>query len=242
VRLGGNRKTAHLLSDRQQKVGEDYDPFGKLPVEIIHMIVYCLPRNSVTALIEASWVVSRATSYNGFWKQLIRHSMPWFWELQDIVSKSHPLDYKHLHLFMDRVTTPTYGTLGPFPGIPNRRRIWDVCQQLASPYFRECRLRASNIRDDDESARKILENSRCRHMPMVSHPQPEEAPTISTQWIRSWQEADEQSATFETFWNSDGFLVGLGVAFGASRRDFGYRRRNADDLQGCEPHSGKRLD
>ena len=63
-------------------------------------------------------------------------------------------------------------------------------------------------------------------MPIVMHPQLKDAPTITKQWICSWEEMDSQAATFETFWNPDGALVGLGMTFEASWRVFGRAATN----------------
>lgn len=68
-------------------------------------------------------------------------------------------------------------------------------------------------------------------MPFVSLLQPAEELEIQRMfWAHSWQEMEDKAGLFETFWNDDLGLVGLGVAWrGTTRRVFG-AEDTSDDL------------
>ncbi|WEW58298.1 hypothetical protein PRK78_003766 [Emydomyces testavorans] len=195
------------------------DPFDKLPYELLHSILIYLPGQSILALRRASWVMHNATRENLFWKMLVRRSMPWFWELHTVI-EAHQLediDYRRLYLWAETMTRPVFGMKGPFMGIANRRRIWAACEQIAAVYFKKIQQNASIETDETISKHSISGQT-----PMVSYPQPKDAVNVSRLFVNSWQEVDHFTATFESFWNSEGALVGLGIIFGARRRVFGY--------------------
>ncbi|KAK2811612.1 hypothetical protein FQN50_001954 [Emmonsiellopsis sp. PD_5] len=197
------------------------DPLGKLPYDILWLLLSYLPGESVRSLILASWVVYSATRHPKFWKQLIHWDMPWFWELHEVVGdpRMSGLDYKSLYLWLDRETAPRYGMRGPFMAVANRRRIWSACEQLAKGYFIQLLREQTNGPDQDPNiAREISDAS---HMPMTKYPQPtEDVRVISKQFIQSWEEKI-MATTLETYWNGDGYLAGLALTFGSERRGFG---------------------
>lgn len=123
------------------KAVEDW--FTRLPAEMIYEIVTCLPIENVSALMRASTHVNNICQDNIFWKQLIRSSiLPWFWELRHIFHLiSGNINYKRLFLWLEHITRPRFGMKGPFMGVANRRRIWNVCEEVGVMYFREARKR-----------------------------------------------------------------------------------------------------
>jgi hypothetical protein len=211
------------------------DPFNNIPFDVLHTLLSHIPGESLRSLVRASWPVYSATRYQGFWKNFIHWDMPWFWEFRELALDPNrtDLDYKTAYLYLDHATTPTYGMEGQFMAIANRRRIWTPCQQLANLYFQR-KSRTSFIKTNEQSA-SILKRSECMNMPVVMCPQPKDAPTITKQWICSWDEMESKASTFETFWNPAGALVGLGITFGASWRVFG---RTATNEPGKERITG----
>ncbi|PGH09399.1 hypothetical protein AJ79_05711 [Helicocarpus griseus UAMH5409] len=145
-------KVSPLNYDIQKHVVSD--PFDKLPFDILYNIFSCLPGSSVQAISKASWSVTKATRYNGFWKQLIFREMNWFWELNELLSEdekgdesnqlSSGLSLKRLYLYIDKKTTPTYVMDAEFMSLGNRRRIWRPCQQVAELYFAELEQRRTS--------------------------------------------------------------------------------------------------
>ncbi|KAE8385464.1 hypothetical protein BDV23DRAFT_18832 [Aspergillus alliaceus] len=115
------------------------DPFGQLPMEIAQYICMFLPGDSVNALAQASPSVQVIAKDNSFWKRFMRWDMPWFWELQTL-QKQNDVDYRELYMWLNKMTTPRYGMDDlKLMGVANRRRIWGVCEQLASRYNKTTR-------------------------------------------------------------------------------------------------------
>ncbi|KAK2787308.1 hypothetical protein FQN53_005467 [Emmonsiellopsis sp. PD_33] len=200
------------------------DPFEKFPYDILWLLLSYLPGESVRSLMQASWVVYSATRHPKFWKQLIHWDMPWFWELHEVINdpRMSGLDYKSLYLWLDGETAPRYGMRGPFMAVANRRRIWSACEQLAKGYFIQLLREQTNGPDQDPNI--ALKISDASHMPMTKYPQPtEDVRVISKQFVQSWQEVGvmPRNTALETYWNGDGYLVGLALTFGNERRGFG---------------------
>ncbi|KAK2755681.1 hypothetical protein FQN54_005830 [Arachnomyces sp. PD_36] len=221
-------EAASELFNNVPSSGDDFhgrvtnDPFGNIPYDALHMILSFLPGSSVLELIKASRPVHSATRYNEFWKHLIHWDMPWFWELHEVIKelRSKTLDYRSFYLWLNKVTTPTYGMEGPFLGLANRRRIWGACQQLADLYYEK--THRTVFTPDTPCSRAIMLHSESLQTPLVLYPRPEDSLTASrTQWIYSWDEVDNRPSTFEAFYNSDNYLIGLAVTFGKSMRVFG---------------------
>lgn len=150
------------------------------------------------------------------------HLSPWFWEVNDLLSNTtfpETFNFKGAFLWLDDITTPRFGMDGPMMGIANRRRIWQVCQQL-TPQYLEKVTPDDHAEPEDEEAKALLKSAKCLHMPIVMYPQPREARTISKQFIRSWSEM-HLTCNFETWWNETNSLTGIAVTFGTSRRLFG---------------------
>lgn len=147
VPLTGNATTFVQTEDHN-------DPFAKLPFELLLNVISELESSSFMSLLNASPHVYRALDgNNSLWLSQIRKSMPWFFELHDILDnlpdssndsygttnpKADTLRDKSLRGFFVwayRITTPRVGKTGPFMGVANRCRIWGVCQQLVDPYL-----------------------------------------------------------------------------------------------------------
>jgi hypothetical protein len=210
------------------------DAFMNLPHDIVDLLCENLPSAGVLALRQASWHVFESTWDSSFWRRMIRRELlPWFWELEVLLKtclSPERNDAKDLYLWLDKVTTPMLGLGGPFMSIANRRRIWQVCDQIKKLYMERLLQEDEPGDKTDEVAMEIMENSSSLQMPIVFHPQPQGSTTISRQWIFSWDELYQPSQVFESFWNSDGFLVGLGVSFGFVRRMFGQGESDECDI------------
>lgn len=211
------------LADLSHKVRRD--PLDILPFDVLYGIFQYLSVQDVLKLRQASWHVSRLTSDRSFWRQMTRtHLSPWFWELNDTAAyeKLQPeFDYKGMFLWLNATTKFKCGMKGPFMGIANRRRIWNVCEQLA-PVYNLKTNRKVREEPDTEEAKAVLDAARSLHMPLVMYPQPKDAHTVSAQFIRSWDEVSNQAADLETYFReADGALIGISVSFGEVERVFG---------------------
>lgn len=210
-------------SDSSHKVLSD--PLSVLPFDIVYNIFKHLPVDDTIRLIQASQHVHSLTRDHSFWRHMIKlHLTPWLWELGNLATHLdlHPaFDYKAMFLWLEKVTRPKYGMEGPFIGIANRRRIWNVCTQLAPAYQFKIN-RTANEEPDDHEAQVLLDAAVSLHLPLTMYPQPKEPPTIHAQFIRSWHEIGNQPSDLETYWNGfTGALVGISVQFGNVERLFG---------------------
>ncbi|KAJ4351210.1 uncharacterized protein N0V89_006549 [Didymosphaeria variabile] len=201
------------------------DPLRALPYDVLYEIFTHLSFKDSTSLMQSSWHVFASTRHGSFWKQMLRlHLLPWFWEASAIVSGSSTtegLDAKDLFLWIEAATRPRFGIEGPLMSIANRRRIWNVCQQLAPQYAEEVQP-VGQAEPDDAEAQAILDRAKCFHMPVVVYPIPKEIRTVSTQFIRSWSEVSYRSSVLDTYWGPKGTLVGISITFsGTSPRIFG---------------------
>ncbi|KAF4469545.1 F-box domain-containing [Fusarium albosuccineum] len=127
------------------------------------------------------------------------------------------LDYRKLYIWLNTTTEPRYGVESPFLAIANRRRIWGTCTEILGHYYK---LAAKQVATEPDP--KIVQQSKC---PLLLKVAPTHAPRLDrihqTWWIHSWEEIHDSAFDFETFWNDDDFLVGIGVVIGKSRRIFG---------------------
>jgi hypothetical protein len=195
-----------------------HDPFSVIPDDVMHMILSLLPAESIMAVRVVSEAIHNFTSRNEFWKWLMKWEMPWLWELADISSPT--TNFKILYSWLDQKTKGYSGMKGPFMGIANRRRIWSTCEEIADKYH--ARLRETRIANASGGLEDFLEYAECLQMPRVLHPLPNETSAIiKSLWAHSWADIASRTANFESFWDSNGVLVGLGVCFGNDRRTFG---------------------
>ncbi|KAF1944979.1 hypothetical protein EJ02DRAFT_420029 [Clathrospora elynae] len=206
------------------------DPLSVLPYDSLLDVFDCLPTDDLKSLMKASYHVHTSTREPPFWKHMLRiRILPWFYELRTFANTAVPegFDWKGLFLWLDALTAPEFGNQGPLMGLANRRRIWNVCQQLAPLYKERVRpLAIQNEPEDGEEARAIMKSAVSLHMPMVMYPQPQAPETISVQFIRSWAEITHRSCDLDTYWNSnvnryESGLVGIAVRFGGQQRVFG---------------------
>lgn len=119
------------------------DPFHALSNELIHHIASYLGGNDVQLLRQASMIVRVSTSGNSYWKTRVQQDMPWLWvpsylyhegTIRVDESKKPQIDWMKVYLLFDSVTARPWGMSGRYMGLANRRRIWNVCEQLRSLY------------------------------------------------------------------------------------------------------------
>ncbi|KAF2027720.1 hypothetical protein EK21DRAFT_71224 [Setomelanomma holmii] len=218
-----------------------HDPLAVLPYDVLHGIVSHLSINDTLSLVKASWHVFDATRQPFFWRHMIRlHIASFFYELDGLLKDATfpgTFDWRGLFQWLNEITKGKYAMDTPFNGIANRRRIWNVCSQLA-PLYQE-KLYAESYKDPgDEEAAAIMSNAKAYHTVVTVFPQPpaSETKTVSTQFIRSWSEIAYRACDLETYWNKGykGDLVGISVCFGSATRVFG----STEGVKGLSLHVG----
>jgi hypothetical protein len=144
--------------------------------------------------------------------------------LEEQAQLGRELSYKAVYLWLKKVTVPRYGMRGPLLSFANRRRIWGVCEQLATHYTRQLRVRP--VESPDPS---ISHGSTVRHMAILSS----EKQSLNQYWevskalvLYSWDEIDNRPLHLVADWDRAGRLVNLSavVGFGKSRRVRGIRK------------------
>ncbi|KAH7406456.1 hypothetical protein DE146DRAFT_753024 [Phaeosphaeria sp. MPI-PUGE-AT-0046c] len=201
------------------------DPIAMLPYDILHGVFTELSMKDTLSLVQASWHVFDSTRDPAFWRLMIRvHIRPYFWELDDFFKSAtlpDTFDWKGMFQWVNTITKGEFGMSGPLMSIANRRRIWEVCQQVASMYFEKLTA-GSYVEPSDEEAAAIMATARIFHKPRTLFPAPTEPRSIKTQFIRSWSDIKYRGCNFDTYWAGPyGRLVGISVDFGAGPRLFG---------------------
>lgn len=171
---------------------------------------------------KASWAAFCTTCDNSFWKWFIKHEMPWLTELHVLLDNPHPgpePSYRALYLWLDKCTAPRYGMDGPFMGLANRRRIWNVCEQLAPRYFR--RLQDTPQQKPDHT---MLQEVTCRHLAFVSgveEPQSQSWDVQRSLFTYSQDEVKSKLFSLSVYWVGGRRLAGLCVMVDKQKRAFG---------------------
>ena len=199
------------------------DPFVRLPVELLLSITSALDGFSFLNLLHASPRVHRSLGNSAsLWMQCLRDDLPWFYELQyfldGIEFNAHTEDLSHnslRHLFARAhgTTMPRRGMKGPFMGIANRRRIWDICSQLADLYVDQLPpYDSDDFAMENEEEAQFLNEAVCLEMPVVTTPTQDRFYTVRAFWVHTWSQINqsERIFTLKLFWERDN-LMGLGT-------------------------------
>lgn len=116
------------------------DPFANSP-ELLFLIMIRLPVVSFEAFRHASPAAARLDLDNGFWKQKVRHNMPWIFDLPEEANDhpGHKIDWVQVYTDLDMASEPDedWETLGVFRFLgvlKNCRRIWETCEDIARAF------------------------------------------------------------------------------------------------------------
>jgi len=218
-----------------------YDPLTVLPYDVLHSIFENLSLKDTLSLVNSSLHVFDSTRQSTFWRQMIRfHIVSFFYELDGMLKKTtfpDTFDWKGAFQWLDKITKPTLTMEGPMMAIANRRRIWNVCEQVSSLYYEKLNAEVRSEPSAAEAA-SILNAAQSFHIPLTLWPPPaaNDTSTITTQFIRSWSEIGYLACDIETYWSEQhceyGTLVGMSIDFGSGPRLFG----KAEGVQGLSLH------
>ncbi|KAF4965108.1 hypothetical protein FSARC_7047 [Fusarium sarcochroum] len=122
------------------------DVLASIPEAVMFEFMDLLDNDSLINLCHASWsTFLRLRDHRFFWKRRIMNCMTYFVELQEAIEDgSHSeeaRDFRKIFLWADTASKPRSGITGFMLPIANRRRIWDVCEQIEKLYSREYRKR-----------------------------------------------------------------------------------------------------
>lgn len=114
-----------------------HDPFCSLPVEIREHLLELLPIRDISALRTASYPMHNIVLSNALRKQVFSATMPWLYEIEDFLNQGNKYQTFDLCLTIGELERrSTY--CGDFDGLDlilaNRRRVWLVCERIATQY------------------------------------------------------------------------------------------------------------
>lgn len=209
----------------------DNDPFSMLSNELIREIALVVPYEDLLSLRAVSRPFYNDTQSNHFWKWRIAIDMPWLWDLETCLKTwTTPIDYRKLYGWLEVVTMPKFGVEAPFLAIANRRRIWQCCLQISN-YAKYL----SELQYASEPDTEMVAQTQRPILFKVAPTQASRQDDISrTFWLHSGGELQTSrfgAFIFETFWNDDGLLIGIGVTLRDSQRVFGTRSGNVETTQ-----------
>lgn len=166
--------------DSDPDIKSTEDPFAKLPFELVLLVTSELPSRSLLDLLQASPHLRRGLGPSfSFWKRQFEKKMPWFYEMHSFLRDLSSSDSQeareapgkltsHFFAWAYHTTTPRRGLKGPFMGIANRRRIWEVCNQIVSPYLNQAKAEYSHSEVGEET--QFRNSTVCLDMPVVTSP------------------------------------------------------------------------
>ncbi|SCO58462.1 uncharacterized protein FFMR_15618 [Fusarium fujikuroi] len=194
------------------------NPLAGLSETVIFMISELLSNASLLNLLCASWATFLSLRDNAsFWRRRIVTHLPYFFELHECLrEESQTLkgrDLRKIFLWAEYASKPRSGVAKLMFSIANRRRIWQVCEQIESLYIREPRRQPTEkcyiIYKAFKSGLQVLGDTR--------------EPGLyfrSANFLRGWHEL-LRPWTFDLFWNSEGDLSAIAISFGEEKRIFG---------------------
>ncbi|KAL1629911.1 hypothetical protein SLS56_005181 [Neofusicoccum ribis] len=181
---------------------------------------------SITALLKASLATYQATADSALlWKQVIKWKMPWFQEAQDLTDGEllQQKDTMDLLLWLDDMTTGKLFMEGPFMSIANRRRIWGVCEQLKHEYDTLMALLEQRPLPEHVFHAEIMRFS-FQTSAFVGFAALEQDPLVQQECFLD--DFSKKEFLFEAYWDVEGSLIGLRLAFAGDERVWRNRSGN----------------
>ncbi|KAF5720972.1 hypothetical protein FMUND_3875 [Fusarium mundagurra] len=210
------------------EVKRESNPLTALPETVIFGISEFLDNDSLINLFCASsGTYSSLTNNDSFWKRRIITHLPYFFELHEYLKEqSQSLenrDFRKIFLWADAASKPRPSVIRAMFPVANRRRIWNVCEQIGEVYNQEpqqkavtegylgCRARKSERQVLGETGEPGLYFR-------------------SAHFLRDWTEL-LRPWTLNFFWNSEGDLSGIAVTFEQDQRIFGHKPQESGSCQ-----------
>ena len=203
------------------------DPFSQLSDHLIYAIIPYLSIESLNALRVASYIALCSTNRDTFWKGHLLTSMPWFWELRNILEAAGTLVANHraFYMWLHHETQFIPGVPLPLLNLANRRRIWYVSEQIAPRYHHHANFKPQSAIDED-----ISSNSRCLQRPSVMLEINRDIDSTEKErediyFAHSWYEMHKMPTTFEVSYqvmpNNHSRIVGFGICYCETQRLWG---------------------
>ncbi|KAI4527342.1 hypothetical protein K525DRAFT_264284 [Schizophyllum commune Loenen D] len=164
------------------------DPFAVLPPELIYTILLLIPRQSFIPFLLASPAARRIQLTRSFFLARMATDMPWLWELlspsasheSNSLLKSTDIDWRavYTHLRIESSASRT----NAIPGLANRRRIWDICNNQAAKTYERIAEEERKAEVQVQVPKEVRQRVVCTHVPHVLSPVPTKAVGL-TVWL-----------------------------------------------------------
>ncbi len=103
-----------------------------LSPELIYLIIEYLDMSCVNSLRAASGYVAQLPLNSAFWRKRINRDQPWLYDLPED-QDSNSVDWAQTYKDLLRRSEESFD--GHIRGLVNRRRIWDLCDQISETYL-----------------------------------------------------------------------------------------------------------
>jgi hypothetical protein len=113
------------------KATSETDPFGKLPAELLMMILMHLPVQSISNLRFAGVAAVQVQLPGSFWKQKLKRDMPWLWDFPYKEPEQSSKNPDWLQIYKDIYMGSKGNGKSPFFNLANRHRVWRISEQIA---------------------------------------------------------------------------------------------------------------
>ncbi|KAI5918429.1 hypothetical protein F4810DRAFT_715522 [Camillea tinctor] len=209
-------KTADADEQAQAPVPSK-DPFGRLPVELLSLVMANLDMSSVINFKCASRAASRVVLGPAFWRARVRDYMPWLYDFpaspllnsgQDTSTPTTATNINWARVYHDLLRasepwSPSSGNDKSIRGLVNRRRIWPIAQQIAAPYrARQARKTKSSITDTS-----LLDTATSTPLWRLVTPEPRDTASGKVALLGEGR----GEVRLDVHWNEKGELAGMSV-------------------------------
>ncbi|KAI6816388.1 hypothetical protein KC340_g15002 [Hortaea werneckii] len=144
------------------------DWFQNLPEELTVAIADFLPEKDLVSMMLASRAAYGATRSQSFWKRRLQRDAPWYWEAFSTSSPSVISSYEEVYqkvMMQARRPLELAKRNQHVSGLANRRRVWDVSQQVLKMYAEICPLDPNTAA---ESSSEFQEEARSHYFARVA--------------------------------------------------------------------------
>ncbi|KAI1344853.1 hypothetical protein F5Y15DRAFT_363839 [Xylariaceae sp. FL0016] len=200
-----------LRNSTPQNAGSDR--FATISTEVMLLIMECMDMISVTKLRVASSSALRVQLPSAFWKAQLLYDLPWLYDFpsldgDSITSIDWPKVYKELLLASSK------GSQNMIPGLVNRRRIWQVTDQLADPYAQLMRGKRSRTAGSDVGPAPILDKVNTTVSRMLAKSGPELGSMSNVCFVRGYDDLANSEPVLFLHWTQQGILCGISTQSG----------------------------
>ncbi|KAI6831474.1 hypothetical protein KC332_g9195 [Hortaea werneckii] len=223
VQADPDRAIQFRSDSAREEVSQDQphqgDRFQSMPEELTMAIADFLHGKDLVSLMLASRAAYGATRSQSFWKRRLRLDTPWYWEAPKPSFSNAITSYgQEYQKTMMQAFKPVELAKRDqhVSGLANRRRVWEVSQQVLKMYAEICPLDRNSTA---ESSSEFQEEARSHHFARIAD-QAESGHDASAQFFFQTAADMHMEKSVRFFWNKEA-LGGISVEVGDTVLSFG---------------------